>query len=247
MSKRMWAVRSARPIDKRFRPPVKGIDLAQALNFIELEQVGIGFIYDHYTGARLPYVPGSRPELEDIAKRLVVQSTSPLARVRRIARYVAHHVRWAGYYQKETGRQLPTDRGATEEEIIRSQFGWCNEQARVFCALTQAAGIPSRIVFACNKATKYGHVVSEVLLPEGWLVVDQSFPCIFMMRNKPVRACDLYHRRSTHAFFAPRYRKLCRQMLRNLGESLLRESFRMALAEDPLDGFKDLGYHNHFV
>lgn len=56
-----------RKIDQRIEPPVAGIDLEQALNYVDLDVSGEEFLHEHYTGTRLPYVRGSRPLLEKIA------------------------------------------------------------------------------------------------------------------------------------------------------------------------------------
>lgn len=236
-----------RPIDRRFLPPVKGVDLEQALNFIALKDVTTSFAYDHYTGSRLVYERGRRPALEAVLRKVGVKGLKPMQVVDKLARYVATEVPWAGFYAQRKGRPLPVDRDMTEEQIIRSGFGWCNEQARVFCCLTQVAGIASRLVFACNEAKHYGHVVCEVLLPSGWMMVDQSFGFCFHIKQKPVRAADVFHKPKIRAHFEPVYRKLCLKLTETLGMKIMKGSFNMALAPNPLDGFKDIGFCNHFA
>jgi len=236
-----------RPIDTRFLPPVAGIDLEQSLNYLALPEAGETFIYQCYTGARLPYRAGSRPELERVARQAVSGATTPLAKVQALATYVATRMPWAGFYEQRTGQRLAADRGMSEEALLASGYGWCNEQARVLCGLTQVVGIPSRLVFAANLEAHYGHVVVEVLLPEGWLMVDESFGYCFCRDGKPVRAAEVYRDPACRAYFGPRYLKLCRDLATELSVERLRGSFNMALAAEPLDGFKDLGFHNHFV
>ncbi len=236
-----------RPIDRRFLPPVKGVDLEQSLNFIDMRDVTERFAYDCYTGARLPYVRGSRPQLESIARKVTSGAKGPLAQVRAVAEFVAQKVPWAGFYSKETGRRLKVDRNMSEEDLIRSGYGWCNEQARVFCCLTQVLGIPSRLLFACNERKHYGHVVTEVLLPSGWLTVDQSFGYLFLMKGKPVRAAHIFHRRACRAHFEPIYRKLCHDLMDDLGGEIMKRDFGMGASPNPLDGFTNIGYCNHFV
>ncbi len=236
-----------RPIDQRFRPSVAGIDLVQALNYLDLDDAGETFLYDHYTNANLPYVPGSRPALEGIVDRLQLDDASPIEKVGAIATFVAEQVPWAGFYQRDLGKRLPTARALDEEGVIASGYGWCNEQARVFCALTQVAGIPSRLVFAANLKEHYGHVICEALLPDGWLAVDESFAFLFLRDGKPVRAADIYRDAACREYFTPRYRAICQELIETLGADILDPSFRMCLAENPLDGFQDIGYCNHFV
>ena len=240
-------VSKVRPIDRRFLPPVKGVDLEQSLNFIDIRDVTERFAYDCYTGARLPYVRGSRPRLEAVARKVTRGAKGPLAQVQAIAKFVAEDVQWAGFYARKTGRRLKPDRNMSEEDIIRSGIGWCNEQARVFCCLTQVLGIPSRLVFACNERKHYGHVITEALLPSGWMAVDQSFGYLFMMKRKPVRAAHIFHKPACRAHFEPIYRKMCHGLVRELGREIMERDFGMGASANPLDGFTDIGYCNHFV
>lgn len=236
-----------RKIDKRFMPKVKGLDLEQSLNYIDLADVTESFIYDNYTGARLAYEKGSHPALESLAKRLTAGARTPMQKVEKLLAFVAHEVKWAGFFKQATGKALPPDRDMDEEELILSGYGWCNEQARVLCALTQVLGIPSRLVFASNMKKHYGHVVVEVLLPEGWMTVDESLGYCFLMRGKPVRASRIWNDPKTRAYFRPIYKKMCVDLIATLGKENLIGSFNMSLGPDPLDGFSSIGYHNHFV
>ena len=239
--------KNIRQIDKRNKPPVKGIDLEHALNFIELEHVGEKFMYEQYTVRHISYTFGSRPVLEEKVQQHCGGMTDPLAKVQSLSEYVATEILWAGYYEHETRRRLPAGRNATEEEIIESGYGWCNEQARVLCALTQVAGVSSRLIFASNKAKTYGHVVCEVLLPEGWMLVDQSFAYCFVMNNKPVRAIDVFNNKDVRSFFEPIYKELCQKLIKKIGQEIVSVDFAMAAGINPLDGFSNIGFYNCFI
>lgn len=225
-------------------PPVKGIDLEHALNYLDFDRVGAEFIYNHYTACRLTHVPGSRPRLEQTASAVVAGCADAAQKVAHIAHFVARQVPWAGYYYRRTGNQLPSDRNATVEELLDSGYGWCNEQARVFCALTQVIGIPSRLVFVCSESRRYGHVVCEALLPTGWLTVDQSLEFSFIAEDGPVRACDIWRVSKRRLYFEPIYRAACAGLIEEVGAG---RGFDMAEAADPLDGFALIGYHNYFI
>jgi transglutaminase-like putative cysteine protease len=138
-----------RKIDQRFKPPVKGIDLFQSMNYIALKDVSVDFIYGNYSSSTICHVPGSRPVLEKLARSLRIRPHNAYRQTAALAKYVAEEVLWAGFYERKTGHKLAPDRNMTEEQILRSGYGWCNEQARLFSALTQICGIPSRLVFAC--------------------------------------------------------------------------------------------------
>ncbi len=247
MSNTTSTTHRVRPIDQRFKPPVAGIDLEQALNYIDINDVTENFIYNHYTASRLPYIAGSRPELEAIAKKLIADATSPIEQVKRLTKFVCEEVAWAGYYEQKHGTLLPFNRRLTEEQLIQSRYAWCNEQAQVLCALTQVVGIASRLVFASHPSAGYGHVITECLLPEGWITVDQSVGYLFAINGRPIRACHIYRDPETRAHFQPIYKQLCDTLVQQLGHDLLHLSFRMAVADDPLDGFSAIGYHNHFI
>ncbi|NQU39011.1 MAG: transglutaminase domain-containing protein [Lentisphaerae bacterium] len=236
-----------RPLDRRFTPPVAGIDLEQAMNYLELGPVPRDVIYGHYTSGRLFYEAGSRPCLEAVARAVVGQETRPLEQVRMLAEFIARDIPWAGYHEQRLGFKLPADRDLTEEAIIESGFAWCNEQARVFCCLTQVVGIVSRLVFASNIAKRYGHVISEVLLPDGWLAVDQSFGFCFVASERVICAADIYHDVEARRLLAPAYGRICVDLIGELGRAITSTSFTMATSDTPLDGFTNLGFCNYFV
>ncbi len=236
-----------RAIDQRYRPPVAGVDLEQSLNYIALADVDEKFIYDRYTAGRLSYVPGRRPALEAVARRVVGKTRQPMQQVQLLAQFVAQEVLWAGLHHVRTGTACPPNRAMDEESLILSGVGWCNEQARVFCALTQVLGIPSRLVFACNLRKRYGHVITEVLVDQQWMAVDQSFGLLFAMDGKPIRASQIWHDARCRRHFEPIYRDLSRTLIAELGLERAKSDFAMCCGRNPLDGFTDLGYHNHFI
>lgn len=163
---------AARPksIRDRFVPPVAGIDLEQALNYTDSEGLDLAWFYDSFTYPRVFYKRGSRPYLEKIVWERTKPDAPPMARLRACVAVVEsrmpHYIR--------LGYKGATDRAMTEEELLRSGHGWCNEQARVLAALTQIAGLPSRLVFAQSRDGKAAHVVTEVHVDGKWVLVDQT-------------------------------------------------------------------------
>lgn len=236
-----------RPIDQRFLPPVAGVDLAQSLNFIAVDDAGTDFCYDHYTSARLPYRQGDRPVIEAIAKEVTRDCSNTRDAVLALNVWVSENVKWAGFYEHEKGELLAFDKALSEEALIEQGWAWCNEQARVLCCLTQAIGVPSRLVFACARAEGYGHCTTEALLPDGWCLLDQSMGYAFEIEGRPVRAVDVFGDAETRSHFEPIYAGLCRDLIKTLGRDLLEESFRMSTVDNPLDGFEVIGFHNHFL
>ncbi len=235
-----------RTIDARYMPAVGGIDLEQALNYIALADVSLDFIYDKYTSGRIIYTAGSRPILEGLAAKLTGGITDELEKIERLTKFVAEQVPWAGYYHQAMGCRLSYNRNLSEEELIASGYAWCNEQARLLCALTQIIGAPSRFVFAAARKGG-GHVVVEVLTSKGWLLVDQSFGYLFINHGKIVDAYNVWHNKKNRDYFAPVYKKLCDKLTSELGKVILKDEFSMSQMTNPLDGFEILGYHNYFI
>ena len=236
-----------RPIDQRYKPPVAGIDLEQSLNYVELDVAGEAFCYDHYTSSHLPYVKGQRLRIEMAATQAVGVAQDVLSQVQAIARYVASEVLWAGYYEKRNGTVLPANQDLTEEKILEQRFGWCNEQARLFCCLTQAVSIPSRIVFAVHKADGLGHCMGEVLSSEGWMLVDQSVGFCFLQDGQPRSTEQVRNDESIRAYFLPRYKKVYEPVIEEIGEAIMSRWFKMIMVDDPLEGLHDVGFHNHYL
>jgi hypothetical protein len=238
--------RCMRTIDTRYMPAVGGIDLEQALNYIKLTDVSLDFIYDKYTSGQMIYTAGSRPVLEGLAASLLSGITGELEKIEKLTKFVAEKVQWAGYYNKAMGHKLATNRNLTEENLIISGYGWCNEQARLLCALTQIIGIPSRLVFAAARKGG-GHVVVEVLTSGGWLLVDQSFGYLFINDGKVVDAYNVWHDKRNRDYFKGIYKQLCAQLTKELGKAILDDEFSMSQLANPLAGFEILGYHNYFI
>lgn len=236
-----------RKIDQRSLPIVKGIDLEHALNYINLKDVSLDFIYDKYTGIRLPYTCGSRPVLESLNSSIICGFGEEFDMIKALAAYVADNVRWAGFYHKEYGERLPSTRRLDEEDLIDSKFAWCNEQARILCCLTQLSKIPSRMVFASNSAQTGGHVLTEVLTSRGWLLIDQSFGFLFMREAEAINAYEVFHNPGNRIYFSPIYKELCDNIINTLGIGIIKEDFAMAAFDDPLTGFEYVGFHNYFI
>ena len=148
------------------------------------------------------------------------------------------------FYQADTGTVFPGDQGLTEEQLLESGYGWCNAQARVFCCFSQIAEIPSRIIFAGNRERRYGHTVSEVLLPDGWMMVDQTKGCYFIKDDKPIRAVDVYNDIDCREYFEPIYREEVSVWRKDLPPEVVEG---MMASDNPLDGYKEIGICNYFI
>jgi hypothetical protein len=67
--------------------------------------------------------------------------------------------------------------GGTEEQVIAKGSDWCHEVARVYCALSQVAGMPARIVYILGRED--GHAVAECFVEGAWALVDPLAPHVY--------------------------------------------------------------------
>ena len=79
--------------------------------------------------------------------------------------------------------------GGTEEMLIAKGSDWCGEVARVFCALTQAMRIPSRIVYTFSDTD--GHVLNECFVQNQWVLVDSTNNIVYWARDRYYNALSI--------------------------------------------------------
>jgi transglutaminase-like putative cysteine protease len=232
-------------IQQRFVPPVAGIDLEQALNYTDADGLDLAWFYESFTYPRVFYKPGSRPVLEKIVGEETKAGAPAMARLRALVAVVAnrmpHYIR--------LGYSGATDRGMTEEDLFRSGHGWCNEQARVLVALTQIAGLPSRLVFAHSRDGKAGHVVSEVYVDGKWALVDQTEGLVFTRKDdRPLNVLDFRRDpaawREADALYKAQHARN-RELAKD--KAFWDSGHAIARREHPLELFQCVGYQNYFV
>jgi len=68
----------------------------------------------------------------------------------------------------------PGNRALSEEELLESGWGWCNEQARLFVTLAQIAGFPARMCSIYHFDGIHAHMTSEVFVNGKWSFADAS-------------------------------------------------------------------------
>jgi transglutaminase-like putative cysteine protease len=225
-------------ITERFVPPVAGLDLVQSLNYVSAASLPLEWFYTAFTYPRTFYRAGSRPELEKFLVELAPDAGPNLATVRALAAGLPPRIKHfcSLGYSGEMGR------GFTEEALIASGVGWCNEQARVLVALSQIAGMPSRLVFA------RGHVMTEVMIENHWVLLDQTLGFIFESTDgRLVNVADLASDAALYNDVSSRFRT----ELRANRETAVDKAFwefivTYGMLEDPLDILVD-GYCNYFL
>lgn len=226
----------------RYVPPVRGKDLEQSLNYMDSRGVPLRWFYESFTYPRVFYRKGSRPRLEKFLARKKVTGKPGLATLEKC---VSALVQQMNHYV-ELDYEGVGNRGASEEELLFSGHGWCNEQARVLVALTQILGMPSRLVFAGMRSGK-GHVVVEVFVNGKWALVDQTANHVFKRGDgTPVNVLDLKTNRQTAAAAGRRF-KMALDAGRNAAVSRRIWDKHVAWMDKPLDLFWQVGYCNYFI
>ncbi len=149
---------------------VAGDDLAHALGMVRICAVTERAIYEgEFSPRHICYHKGSRPVLETIVQHGGINPD--VETVVTLMGWVHQNVRHA--WTSEV--VLPPDRNFTEEEIISSGTGWCNEQARVFIGLCEVLELPARLCFVFHQDIPFGHAAAEVFLDNRWCFFDPTF------------------------------------------------------------------------
>lgn len=235
----------ARDIAARFVPPVAGIDLEQSLNYTDSDGLDLAWFYRSFTYPRVFYRSGSRPYLEKVLWERTKPDAPAMDRLRACVAIIKErmpHYILLGY-------NGAADRAMSEEDLLRSGHGWCNEQARVLVALTQIAGLPSRLVFAQSRDGKIAHVVTEVYVDNKWVLVDQTEGLIFTRADG--RTLNVLDFRGDPAVWRETDRAYKAQQRRNRelakDKAFWDKGHGIAAREHPLDLFECVGYCNYFI
>ena len=177
---------------------VAGIDREQAHSLVRLCEETEPILYgSDFSPTRLRYRPGSRPTLERIAAGL--RGHTPMDTARAVMAWTAGNV----VHPHVVGHVAP-DRAMTEEELIESGLGWCNEQARVFIALCEVMEVPARLCFLFHANLRSGHTTAEAYLDGRWAWFDVTFDItITLPDGRPAEGRDLsgeYRSLAHHAY-----------------------------------------------
>jgi hypothetical protein len=178
--------------------PVEGIDREQAQALIRFAPETEALLYGpDYTPRRIEYHIGTRPIIEKIADCFTIRSADDWFEqaMNWVAAQVVHpHL--VGDASKAGGQ--------SEEAIIESEVGWCNEQARVFLALCEVSGFPARLCFLFHENGRCSHVATEVYREERWAFYDPTFGvCVRLPDGRLAETRDLSEpfRETAHAAY----------------------------------------------
>jgi transglutaminase-like putative cysteine protease len=138
-------------------------------------------------GERPPHIRFT-PEVKATVARIVGDETNPLAKVRRIFRYVSENVAYCSEEEYSTIASLST-------KALRSRKGDCGIHAMTFITLCRAAGIPARWQSGWEtlRAGNDMHDWAEFYVaPWGWLPCDPTCPPYGLQKSDDPAVRDFY-------------------------------------------------------
>jgi transglutaminase-like putative cysteine protease len=184
--------------------PVAGIDRLQTHSMIRLCDATEPILYGpDFSPRRIRYRRGSRPRLEMIAADLTHDPAKALA-------WVRDHVR-----HPHLAGDVPPNRAMTEEQLIDSGRGWCNEQCRVFIALCEVMEAPARLCFLFHADGRTGHTATEIWHAGKWAMHDVTHGVTVSLAGRKLaegrdlqgahrRLADGYYRASLTEYYRDR-------------------------------------------
>ena len=147
---------------------VAGIDLVQVQSEVRLCSETENVLYGPtFSPRRVSYRTASRPVLEQVVAGF---DGSAAQRAEQAMQWVNKHV-----LHPHFAGPIAPDRGMSEEQLIESGIGYCNEQARVFVALCEVMQIPARMCFLWHENGRTAHTATEVLLADKWAFCDVTY------------------------------------------------------------------------
>ena len=178
---------------------VRGIDREQSLGMVRLCAQTEETLYGpEYSARHIRYQKGSRPTLEKIAAGF---HGTPRERALGAMQWVYENVAHPHIF----GPTAP-DRALSEEALIETTCGWCNEQTRVFIGLCEVMEIPARLCFINHSNARCGHTTAEVFLDNRWVFFDVTFNLVIELpdgRLAEARELSGEYRDLAHAAYRP--------------------------------------------
>jgi len=184
--------------------PVQGIDREQVQNAVRLCDETEPTLYGDFSPTQIAYRKGARPDLESIVATF--RETTSRERMLEAMHWVSEHVIHPHFIGP-----IPADRSFSEEQLVDSKCGWCNEQVRVFIALCGVMEIPARVCFLWHANGRTGHTAAEIFIDGRWAFVDVTFAItVELAEGRLAEARELWrdHRHLAHDAYAialPKY------------------------------------------
>ena len=127
-------------------------------------------LYKTYTSERDCHMVFT-PQIRALAERLTQGAATPLAKARRIFKWVDDNFPWASAREYSTIENIPA-------YVLDNHHGDCGQVTLLFLTLCRSLGIPAHFQsgFMLHPGEENHHDWGEIYVPEyGWVPVDQSF------------------------------------------------------------------------
>ena len=127
-------------------------------------------LYKTYTSERDCHMVFT-PQIRALAERLTQGAATPLAKARRICKWIDDNFPWASAREYSTIENIPA-------YVLDNHHGDCGQVTLLFLTLCRSLGIPAHFQsgFMLHPGEENLHDWGEIYVPEyGWVPVDQSF------------------------------------------------------------------------
>lgn len=127
-------------------------------------------LYKTYTSERDQHIVFT-PQIRALAERLTAGATTPLAKARRIFKWIDENFPWASAREYSTIENIP-------EYVLANNHGDCGQVALLFLTLCRSIGIPGHFQsgFMLHPGDENLHDWGEIYIQDlGWVPVDMSF------------------------------------------------------------------------
>lgn len=127
-------------------------------------------LYKTYTSERDQHIVFT-PQIRALAERLTAGATTPLAKARRIFKWIDENFPWASAREYSTIENIP-------EYVLANKHGDCGQVTLLFLTLCRSIGIPAHFQsgFMLHPGDENMHDWGEIYIQDlGWVPVDMSF------------------------------------------------------------------------
>ena len=127
-------------------------------------------LYKTYTSERDQHIVFT-PQIRALAERLTAGATTPLAKARRIFKWIDENFPWASAREYSTIENIP-------EYVLANNHGDCGQVTFLFLTLCRSIGIPGHFQsgFMLHPGDENLHDWGEIYIQDlGWVPVDMSF------------------------------------------------------------------------
>ena len=127
-------------------------------------------LYKTYTSERDQHIVFT-PQIRALAERLTAGATTPLAKARRIFKWIDENFPWASAREYSTIENIP-------EYVLANNHGDCGQVMLLFLTLCRSIGIPGHFQsgFMLHPGDENLHDWGEIYIQDlGWVPVDMSF------------------------------------------------------------------------